>query len=394
METLQGGAATRNMVGDLAWLRVGAPAQPANLVIHGNNSQPLGTIAEFAGRLEKTASEAAWWSVLDASWGLHVAPRVAQLLQRARRSGERARRLAHAGDLLAAVDAHRSSAWASTRARSLTMPRRDLLATCGRRHRAVRCGCGTASVPVGCGLTSLCESCGRRRWRRESKRVRESLTVHVAAARADWRQRRRGRVPDVYLLTLTARHTGDLLADRARMARAWDALRDVGRAWWSAYVATWEATPGVDGEGHCHLHVAAVSAWVPYDELRAAWSRALGEPARVHVSPPRGRRASRNAASYVAKYVSKGVQLSEWTPEKAAELLASARGRRAVMTSRRFWQLRPARCRCCNRQHELVGMPEGLAALAPGAVLRAHVAARDGAAGAAYRLLTGRPPAS
>ena len=198
------------------------------------------------------------------------------------------------------------------------------------------------------------------------------------------------RKPGTYLLTLTAPHSGDLVVDRATLARAWRDLskhQQLSGGWWDSYVSVYEATPGSDGAGHVHLHVVAVSSWIPYRELHKRWSKSvlggcghagkcfcvLSPRAHVQISPPSGgRRGAESAASYVAKYVSKGIQPGELSAQKAGELLVSARGRRVVTASRGFWVRRgQLPCRKCGEIPKLDSLPLSLLAAAPAACWRA-----------------------
>jgi hypothetical protein len=180
--------------------------------------------------------------------------------------------------------------------------------------------------------------------------------------------------PGIYLLTFTAPHSGDLDVDRAHLGEAWRALTKVAQrhAWWSTYAAVYECTPGTveDGSrGHLHLHVAAISSWIPYDELHTAWREALDvEVAVLDVRAP-GNGDAGGAANYLSKYVTKGVQLAGFTGAKAAELLVAQRNRRKVTTSRHFWDDDPC-CRDCNRRWYLAAAPPGLTRHAPAAVWR------------------------
>lgn len=183
-------------------------------------------------------------------------------------------------------------------------------------------------------------------------------------------------------MTLTVPHSGSIVVDRKRLGDGWRALYKHAHAsgWWSTYAATYEATPGTDGLGHVHLHVVLVSRWVPYGKLHEAWRAAtpwLGDGPRVldisaSIDDGNGRRRAvgdADAASYVSKYVTKGIHPSEFTGQKAGELLVAFRGRRKVTTSAHFW--RPvSRCDTCASRFELRERPPGLAKHAAGACWR------------------------
>lgn len=270
----------------------------------------------------------------------------------------------------------RSSEWAEHRAQAMALPRGELLAACGTRTRVVRCDCGPREIKVGCDQVQLCARCRQRHWRRWRRRITRALDAHVRAARAEWHTHRGagGKLPGVYLITLTVPHSGSIAVDRERLAKGWRKLTKIASArhWWGAYALTYEVTPGQDGLGHVHVHIAAVSSWIPYEELHGAWRSITG--ARVlDVSAP-GSRRRESAADYLAKYVTKGVDPAVFTGQKAGELLCAFRGKRKVTTSLEFWSPlrdRETLCQTCGARHRSMGAPQSLRSVAPGAVLQA-----------------------
>lgn len=306
------------------------------------------------------------------------------------------------------VELLRSAEWCENRARAASMSRRDVVRACGGRWRKVACGCGTREVPVGCEQTQLCDGCRKRQWKRWRRRIVRAMGPHLRAATDAWVKRgKRGAKPGIYLITLTAPHSGDLGTDRKVMEAGWRSLSKAAsyggytmykgtdherwseRKWWGHHALVWEATDGTDGSGHLHAHVAAISSWVPYDELHAEWRRAVpGALVLDVVSPDDAREKAKrykrkssesrendvqSAAYYLAKYVTKGVEPALLPGKKAGELLAATRGRRKVTTSVGFWKPNnaPRACKVCNETHRLVGAPVGLQEHAPGAVLNA-----------------------
>jgi len=308
-------------------------------------------------------------------WRLRTAPELARLDARARVQRRAERRADRPTDR---VRLARSAEWHEHRAQALAMPRSALVATCGKRWRKVACGCGTTEVPVGCDQTQLCEACRKQHWRRWRKRITRSFDAHLTAARRDWSRHRRGMLPGVYMITFTMPHSGDIARDRRVMGEAWRSLTKAAHAgrWWSTYALAWEVTPGTAGDGHVHMHVAVISCWVPYRELRDAWERVMpGANKRSSVdvqAPRRSSKPAQSAADYLSKYVTKGVDPAVFTAQKAGELLVAFRGLRKVSTSRYFWRPirdREVRCTTCGERCVALGAPPGLASVAPGVQL-------------------------
>lgn len=324
--------------------------------------------------------------------------------QRARRRRRQAQRLPEDCPRLRVV-ALRSAEWAEHRARALALPRSDIAAACGQRWRQTICSCGVREVKVGCDQPQLCGRCRRRHSMKWRKKIVAGMDAALRQARAAWdatpHYRRRGMRPGIYLITLTAPHSGDLETDRKAMGRAVRKLQKHATAagWWRTYALTWEATAGSRGDGHMHAHLAVVSSWIPYTAKQAShydadlWApRRKGERAKraarglweiwercmpgAHVldvqAPRRGGDGSLAAGHYLAKYVTKGIDPEEFTGAKAGELLVAFRSRRKVSTSRGFWIPADTTCACCGEHVRSLGAPCSLQELLPGAVLRAR----------------------
>lgn len=212
-----------------------------------------------------------------------------------------------------------------------------------------------------CRVSWACEHCRKVYWLRWQKRLRAALSTELAEAAYTWRMagRPRRRGPQLVLLTLTIRHSGDVELDRARIAEAWPRWR----AWlWRRvgappFARVWEFTDGRDGKGHVHLHIATVWPWVDFAPMHAAWSRATrGEGTHIDVSRGKkrggakhdGALSSKYVASYLAKYATKGSS-SEDVGLLSAWVRAST-GRRRVTTSRRLCNPpEPLGCWTCFR---------------------------------------------
>jgi hypothetical protein len=346
--------------------------------------QDLGTSAKLPGSL----GDPEWQADLEYVWRMRTHDALQRLHRRARhqrRAADRARRHgvipaklraqgASAGE--AAVVLSRSAEWAEHRAQAMALPRGDVVDACGKRWRSVRCDCGTREVKVGCDQVQLCATCGKRHWRKWRRRIVRAMDAHVRAARGAWHHAGKpGRLPGVYLITLTIPPQSSIAEGREKLMRGWRALTKRANAggWWGAYALTIEVTPGTSGQGHVHAHIAAVSSWVPYAELHEAWRSITGARVLDVQAPGRATR-SHKAAEYLAKYVTKGIDPAVFTGQKAGELLVAFRGKRKVTTSVAFWtptKEREHQCPTCGKASRSCGDPPALRRVVPGAVLRA-----------------------
>jgi hypothetical protein len=312
------------------------------------------------------------------------------------------------------VQALRSAEWAESRARALALSREDVVSTCDERWRSVACGCKRFEFRVGCDQPQLCAKCRKRHAAKWWRRIANGMDAALRDERRRWYNtpayRRRGMLPGIYLITLHAPHSDDMVADRERIGRAVRKLLKHANkhAWWTTYALTWEATSGDDGKGHVHVHLAVISSWVPYTAQQVAtvddsaadmlsramaprgrgrprpsarqlrsirglhevWMDAVPGAIQPDVSPPnRERNEAQSAGYYLAKYVTKGIDPDEFTGRKAGELLCAFRSRRKVSTSAGFWDRTLPICECCHQQYRLTGAPCSLQDIAPAAVL-------------------------
>lgn len=329
-----------------------------------------------------------WWRDLEYVWRLRTYADVQRLTARGRACRKEARSLDEYGGQLADAERQRlakSASWAEDRARAMAMERADVVSACGTRKRKIACGCGIVEIDVGCDQPTLCERCRKRHWRRWRKRITRTMDAHLRAAVGQWQRDRIGYKPGIYLLTFTMPHSGSIVEDRAKMGRAWHELGKRSAGWWGTFALAWEVTPGTAGDGHVHMHVAAISQWIPYAELAAAWAHVMPGAIQPDVVSPKDareraqRRGHRydpagSAAYYLAKYVTKGVDPVSFTGRKAGELIVAFRGKRKVSTSLHFWRPlrdRDTRCRVCGREHRALGRPPGLKEHSPGAWFKA-----------------------
>ncbi len=386
--------------------------------------QSLGTTAPDAEpfRKREPIGSPEWVADLEYVWRTRVAAPIASLAARAKKRRRQAKELGsyeigntHDGNVSGAFEPYRvalirSAEWCDDRARALAMARSDIVEACGQRWRSVRCGCKSLELRVGCEQPQLCGTCRRRHWRAWSQRITLGLDEAIRRERAHYYRtphyRRRGMTPGLYLITLTAPHSGDLATDRERMGAAVRKLfkHATKWGWWRTYALTWEATSGEDGKGHMHAHLAVISSWVPYTSeqaqgadvdvwsprrrgerreqprgLHEVWRDAMPGALVVDIKPPgkrgKGSDAARVGAEYLAKYVTKGIEPICFTGRKAGELLIAFRSRRKVTTSAGFWQHRSPECEHCKELWRSVGAPVSLQSLLPGAVLRSKAEA-------------------
>lgn len=233
------------------------------------------------------------------------------------------------------------------RSRTKRSPFAERLKICGRLGLQLTCqGCGVSHVvALGCRARAVCKDCSAAAWKRARRRIREGFEARHAEALARWRDAGApaGREPRTALITLTLAHSGDVPADRALLSDAWNRWRTWYVKRWGQldYAWTVEITPGTDGLGHVHLHVATFLPRRDYRELRAAWERATeGQGQRIHVAQRKVRADGKrcrpaDAARYLAKYQTKGV--GDLPDDLAASWVRAQHARRSLSTSRAFY---------------------------------------------------------
>lgn len=81
---------------------------------------------------------------------------------------------------------------------------------------------------------------------------------------------------------------------------------------------------------HPHLHLVAEGGWINQDELAAAWLQVTGTSDVVDI---RAIDSQKDAAAYVAKYVTKGTSPAVWDhPDRAQEWITASKGVRIANT--------------------------------------------------------------
>jgi hypothetical protein len=254
----------------------------------------------------------------------------------------------------------RAALYAAARVRALSRDLTPRVLACGSTARFIRCRCsGGASqaIPVGCRQRLACEPCRKLAAHRARKRLLEALPLHRAA----WKDSR-GRQGALRLLTLTARHSGDLAADREALYAGWLAVRKAMHRWYGRalpFSLVWETTPGDDDMGHVHAHVLVVGGprfW-RYAAIRAVWCRAVPSSESIDI---KWIKSTAGAAKYVAKYISKGTALDDgMSDEVAAQMLAASYGKRSLWCSLRFWAPPDCKCRDCGDRFRPASRPPG-----------------------------------
>ena len=237
--------------------------------------------------------------------------------------------------------------YAQRRAAALGRPYRARLASCSKRGARVKCGCrGWRGVRLfTCRQHLTCDACRRSRSKRMGARVRAGLEAAMTG---------RDRGDMLVLLTLTIEHSGDVERDRKELAEGWRRFYLAVRRRWGTcpYVGVWEVTPGEDGLGHVHAHVAVVWPWRDWSLCSRLWRDACPRSSRISFVAARrdGRRSDpKSVANYLGKYLAKGMEAEEFTPELRSKVLAGLYNTRWVFSSRRFWQPFLPRCQACQQ---------------------------------------------
>ncbi len=239
-------------------------------------------------------------------------------------------------------------AYARGRARKSALPYMERLNDCERAGVVVKCACpGKRDVRwFTCRAHLVCRACRKRRGKQLRSKIHAAL-----AARLD--EAPRGH--QLVMMTITLEHTGDVGDDRRELMDSWRRFRKAYHRRWGrfSFVATHEVTPGTDGAGHPHAHVVCVWPWgAPGDGsagdwelLRKMWIAACPTARRVSFEASR---TPKNAARYISKYVSKGVQTDDFSPQLRAIVLAGTYNTRWIFTSRAAWVPFQPCCQDCG----------------------------------------------
>ncbi|HLF23149.1 MAG TPA: hypothetical protein VI565_04435, partial [Burkholderiales bacterium] len=273
--------------------------------------------------------------------------------------------------------AGRRYVYATQRVGSLGRDLSPKLRACGMTVFPIACGCPSSRAwgAMTCRQSWLCKRCRKARARKIAGKVEVALDARMAAEteRAQngafgfggWRSTLR-----IVLVTLTVRHSGDIARDRDRILRGWQNVRKRYHEEWGRFpsVLVWEVTPGDDGLGHVHAHVACVWPHRDWKKIRRWWMAGTHDgkaptdtnaTARINFScgfrfknQPRNTKqqptTARTMARYLAKYISKGADSSAFSSELTAMVSAAFYNQRSIVTSHRFWLPRDLKCPCCG----------------------------------------------
>ena len=171
----------------------------------------------------------------------------------------------------------RRRAYAVARVARLTCDIAPRLDACGVESLPIACACGMVGAKKTCRQWWLCFDCRAKRAPMLGRDIRKGLDAALTAELQSWGAAGgRGMRPQIVLLTLTQRHSGDVVADQAALADGWRKLykrmhEDHGAF---PYVGVWEVTKGSDGLGHLHMHVAVVWRYRDWSRVREQWLRA------------------------------------------------------------------------------------------------------------------------
>ena len=212
------------------------------------------------------------------------------------------------------------------------------LVGCSVAGTMVRCGCpGKRARWFTCRRHLLCPLC----------QVKRAKTLRARFRNAIEKAGKRNASRRPIFITLTLPHSGDVGADRRALSAGWRRFykairRRIGPF---EYVGVHEVTAGRDGLGHAHAHILAWWPWFNWKArgVYALWTASCPGSKRLRLETAR---SVRGAAKYLGKYLSKGVNTDDFSPELRARVLAGTYGTRWVFTSVRMWtKFEP----CCQR---------------------------------------------
>jgi hypothetical protein len=253
------------------------------------------------------------------------------------------------------VQMKRCREYASARAARLRADMVPRLNWCGTESLHVRCACGYVGAKKRCRQWWLCPTCRDKRMPSLGGDIRRGLDRALKKEVERWgRGGAKGMKPQIVLVTLTQKHSGNLSADQQALAEGWRKLykrmhEDYGSF---PYVGVWEVTKGRDGLGHVHMHLAVVWSYRDWSRIRDQWIAACPTSSYLtFVAKRRDGKASTPASvgNYLGKYLSKGADLGSFGPTLRAEVSAAFYNQRSVIASVRFFA---KLVKCCSKCHQ------------------------------------------
>jgi hypothetical protein len=251
-------------------------------------------------------------------------------------------------------------AYAVARVARLTCDIAPRLDACGVESLPIACACGLVGAKKTCRQWWLCGSCRAKRAPSLEHDIRKGLDAALSGEVAAWGAAGGlGMRPQLVLLTLTQKHTGDLSADQGALSDGWRKMykrlhEDHGAF---PYVGVWEVTKGTDGLGHVHMHVAVIWRYRDWSRVREQWLRACPTSQYLDIKAKRrdGKASSPGSvAKYLGKYLSKGADVGAFDPRLRAEVSAAFYNQRSVITSVYFWRRIEKCCAKCRERYRLV----------------------------------------
>jgi len=253
--------------------------------------------------------------------------------------------------------------WHMARARNLRRPLAELLPDCQQKWLCGDCGCTKTAQPLDCKRWKICPRCNRKRKGQYIHKFSKAMEKHQ---RVGWHWQ---------LMTLSTRHTGELAADldtlnglRESMLRFCRSVRTKNHKKQGLEIVWFqvtEFTPGNDGKGHLHSHVAFFS---PNFAYKKAWNyfdkncREQFDSEQLNFARGPGGVAMTNRTD-IAKYCAKhalACYVSDFGSDEIPDalfghFLAATAERRLITSSEEFFKQDKVEpfCDCCGGRLEI-----------------------------------------
>lgn len=147
----------------------------------------------------------------------------------------------------------------------------------------------------------------------------------IAAACHDWLMAARN--PSFITLTLQHYENESLRNNIARLHQAFKILRRSKTFKQAVFGGIWffQTKRGRDSLWHSHLHIAADSEYIRKSELSDLWQAATGDSKIVDIQRVK---SPKKMAAYVARYVSRPMQLQDFSFDDRIEIITTLHGKR------------------------------------------------------------------